>query len=197
MRNGNLQVVVDQKQQSTATTQQSTILIKSNLNKAMSDLTMDDIPIINVAPPSPTATTPTIPNAVPVTPVAAHASAGVRTRQELLVKKGIYKGKRGWVDESRGKKGYSPSGKSVYIIYLDDGGNEKAAGNYIRTASISFTQWSHAENTNNPVLLNNPALAMHLSELCTMLRQVEFENDNQAAACRNGFVQLFQQILTR
>eukprot|EP00980_Cylindrotheca_fusiformis_P018857 scaffold6293_cov120-Cylindrotheca_fusiformis.AAC.2 len=40
--------------------------------------------------------------AVEQTPLAA-----VRTRQELIIKRGIYKGKWGYLDESRGHGGYS------------------------------------------------------------------------------------------
>ncbi|CAJ1934096.1 unnamed protein product [Cylindrotheca closterium] len=89
---------------------------------------------------------------------AAPPLASVRTRHELIIKRGIYKGKRGYLDESRGHGGYSPTRKSVYITYIDEDGVEKIASHCVRSTSITLVNWSTPLNSTNPILQRHPEL---------------------------------------
>src|SRR6056300_680168 len=92
--------------------------------------------------PDPVASPPTVPAAAPPASTLAPAAP---TRTELVVRKGIYKGRNGYLDTTRGANGYSPTGKSVYISCFDDNGAERLAGHYIRISSVEFVRWSLLE----------------------------------------------------
>lgn len=129
-------------------------------------------------------------------PAAAPPLAAVRTRQELIIKRGIYKGKRGYLDESRGHGGYSPTRKSVYITYIDEDGVEKIASNCIRSTSITLVNWSTPLNSTNPILQRHPEVSMHLAELATMLSHIRVQNAAEAQQLRNDLNQLMREILS-
>lgn len=169
----------------------------------MPDANMSDaVPAARVVTPARNVAPASVPvpvinaTAVAAAPTAAPPLAVVRTRKELIIKKGIYKGKRGYLDESRGYGGYSPSRKSVYITYIDEDGVEKIASNCIRSTSITMVNWSTPLNSTNPILQRHPEVTMHLAELGTMLSRISLQNAVEAQQLRNDLKQLMREILS-
>ena len=131
---------------------------------------------------------------LPATPVVAQTAPG-RTELELIVTKGKYKGKRGWMDKTRGKDGYSPSGLSVYITYLDEHNCERRAQNYVRTKSIMMTNWSEVAARNTGALARDPNIATHVSQLCGMFQRLVFPTEAAAIQCREELLETIETML--
>ena len=158
-----------------------------------------------VSAPAPAVTPPPVrPAPVPLVnatvvaaaaPAAAPPLAAVQSRTELIITRGIYKKfKRGWLDETRGHGGYSPSRKSVYITYLDNG-VERIASNCIRSTSVTLVNWSTPLNSTNPHLQSHPEVTTHLAQLSGMLQDIPIQNAAEARQLRNDLKQLMVEIL--
>eukprot|EP00980_Cylindrotheca_fusiformis_P004395 scaffold929_cov116-Cylindrotheca_fusiformis.AAC.2 len=168
----------------------------------MPDADMSEtVPAVHVVTPQRNGGQTVAPAPVPVPLVNATAVeqpplAAVRTRHELIIKRGIYKGKRGYLDESRGNGGYSPTRKSVYITYIDEDGVEKMASNCIRSTSITMVTWSTPLNSTNPILQRHPEVTTHLAEFATILSHIRLQNAEEAEQLRNDLKQLMGHILS-
>jgi len=167
------------------------------------------VPVANPVPGSPSpnpnvqtaVVSPVRQGAGPATaPPQAATTTPVPPRQGVMVNKGVYKGKKGWVDTQRGKNGYSPSGKSIYIIFKDDNGNEVRANNYIRTASVTLTNWQEVERVQVDPGLQSffqefPTIGQKTAELAGLLNAVTFADEASKQQCIQGFTRIWADIL--
>jgi hypothetical protein len=90
--------------------------------------------------------------------------------KQIVVTGGLYQGKKGWIDESRGEKGYTK--KQVYIIFVDDDNDEVTKR--VSQKSIEVSDWSCAPET-----FMQAALDQHIKiqsktkELCQLIASLE------------------------
>ncbi|CAJ1945188.1 unnamed protein product [Cylindrotheca closterium] len=99
---------------------------------------------------------------------------------EIAINKGKYKGKFGWVDLSRGENGFSSTRKSVYVIYCEDG-TTVAAPNQIRAKSIDYQNWHSKATVGSNFLVRNPKVGQKVSELCDLMRAVNYASNEDKA----------------
>jgi len=152
--------------------------------------------------PDPVASPPTVPAAAPPTvpaaapPVSTLAPAAP-TRTELVVRKGIYKGRNGYLDTTRGANGYSPTGKSVYISCFDDNGAERLAGHYIRISSVEFVRWSLPIEVANAhtYLQSNPLIGQRISEFESAIKSITFPDQASAHRFRRDIIDLLNHLI--
>jgi hypothetical protein len=119
---------------------------------------------------------------------------GSTERSEIFVTGGVYKGRYGYVDKSRGNQGYSATKKSIFIIYIDDNGKEKTAPYSIRKNSATECGWSDGSKMGT-VLKGNPDIAKKTAELCKLLQKLTFNNEEEKTIFGNEFVALLKHML--
>jgi hypothetical protein len=115
-------------------------------------------------------------------------------RTELFVTGGVYKGRYGYVDKSRGNQGFSSTGKSIFIIYIDDDDNEKTAPYSIRKSSATECCWSDGSKIAT-VLQRHPDIAKKTAELCKLLQKLNFDNKEEYNQFGADFAGLLSRML--
>ena len=90
--------------------------------------------------------------------------------KQIVVTGGKYQGKKGWIDESEGVKGFTE--KQVYITFVNDDKNEVTKR--VSQRSIEVSEWSCPPET-----FTQAALDQHLpilsktKELCQLIASLE------------------------
>lgn len=93
---------------------------------------------------------------------------------EILIVRGKYQGKFGWVNVSKGNHGYTPC--MVYVIYVDEDGKEVVA-NRIKRTSIEIQSWKTKPTMSTKFLMQNPKVSKKVSELCKLLQEISFTDE--------------------
>lgn len=98
--------------------------------------------------------------------------------QELLVTNGNLAGHCGWVNLSKGKNGFSSTGKSVHVIVRHEDG--AISEHYIRSTSVKYLNWESKPTVFTQVLSQNMKVSKALGALSKALDDVLFDDEAEA-----------------